>query len=240
MNSDSSTPCLLFPIERREPLRLSPLLSPAHHRRVLRIVAGGLSWWMLLVPAVGFGLLWSAAGPLLPWFVGKYSSTGKDLQELIGPSLLAAAVCVASFQAFQQRQFWFEWLAWLAGCLLLREWHFPGTSTGVYLGLLALAGYGSLCIDRLLPFVRHRSSCVLLTGAATAYAIAISTDHGAWKFLPHWQMWSINFEETLESAGHALILMTALAAGLIRVGPRHIAAPARQSQPDFKSLAKAA
>jgi hypothetical protein len=204
--------------EWQKSTHVAEFFTLAHHLRVSRIVLDSLSPWMLLIPALSLLVVWSASGSLLPWFVGKYAYTGKDLQEIVGPSLLAAALCVALFQTYSQRQFRLQWLASLTACFLCREWHFPGTSTGVYVGLVALAGYASLEIDRLSPLLRHRLTGSLLTGALATYVIAISVDHGVWKLLPHWQMWSINLEETLESAGHALILGTVLSAGIIRVG----------------------
>lgn len=177
----------------------------------VRAIWTGLPLWSWLIPTSGLCLLGLlGCGQLLPWFVGKYAWTGKDCQEVLGPSLLAAAVLVATLQWAMERSFCRGWMLALPAVLLCRELHFPGTGTGVYVGLAALT----------LTAVRHRArlqpvwNCSSLGGwwfgALSWYVLAVSIDSGAWKFLPHAHWWSVNLEETLESGGHFCILLGTL------------------------------
>jgi hypothetical protein len=173
-------------------------------------------WW--LMPGVGFGLLMMlACGHGLPWFVGKYALTGKDFQEVLGPSLLAAAMVVAVYLWLIERHPSRAWMICLPTALLCREIHFSGTGTGIYVAL-ALIGIYSLRHRRLLqPVWECQPITCLWLGACTWYALAVSVDSGAWKFLPHSHWWSVNLEETLESGGHLAILLGVLASVMMVV-----------------------
>jgi hypothetical protein len=169
-----------------------------------------LPLWTWSMPVIAMALLFLVAGPAMPWFVGKYAWTGKDAQEILGPSLLGAAVCVAAFQCLLRTQVCRLWMLCIPTTFLCRELHFAGTGTGVYIGIVAIVWYGIANATRLRPVWNCHNVCGCLFGAACFYALAVTVDSGVWKFLPHSQMWSVNFEETMESVGHFLILAGSL------------------------------
>ena len=194
----------------------------------LRQVPAELSPHVLWAPLCCLGMILAAAHDKL-WFLRRYHQFDiKATQELVGPAVLAAATGLALLLVTVRRKFWLGWLAALAGVLLCRELHFAGTSAGVYVGLLAVAGFGLQHLEMLLPFLRHRLAFTLLASAFATYIMTVSLDHGAWKFLPGFVNWGVSIEETLESCGHLLVLLAVAAAGTIRdsavavISPDHI------------------
>jgi len=181
----------------------------------IRRVVSGLPVWAWFVPGLAVALLFLVSGPLLPWFVGKYAWTGKDCQEILGPSLLGAAVAVGSFQCLLRMSLCRIWLLCIPITLLCRELHFSGTGTGVYVALAAIVWYGVRNSVRLQPVWNCRNACGCLFSAACLYALAVSVDSGVWKFLPLSQWWGVNLEETLESIGHLTILGSTLCGVII-------------------------
>lgn len=184
----------------------------------LHTVWSGLprGWWVM--PCAGFGLLaMLASGQNLSWFVGKYAWTGKDFQEVLGPSLLAAAVVLAIYLWVVERHACRAWMICLPAALLCREIHFSGTGTGIYVALVLLAVYSVRYRQSLQPVWNcHATSCLWL-GGCSWYLLAVTVDSGVWKFLPHSHWWSVNLEETLESGGHLAILLGVLSSVLMVV-----------------------
>lgn len=182
-----------------------------------------LPLWSLVLPVAGLGLIGLlGSGYLLPWFVGKYAWTGKDLQEIVGPSLLAAAVVVAAYLWFVERHACRAWLICLPAVLLCRELHFPGTGTGVYVGLAILTASAIRHRERLAPVWNCSPLCGWWLGAVSWYVLAVSVDSGAWKFLPHARLWGVNLEETMESGGHLFVLLGVLSSVLMVIGKRRL------------------
>jgi hypothetical protein len=203
-------------IDREGPHSSGPsaLLSLERYSRNLRAmaaqVAGGIPVWAWVCPVFALSIVLLAAGPALPLFVGKYAWTGKDFQEVLGPSLLGAAVSVAAFQCLLRANICRAWMLCIPTILLCRELHFAGTGTGVYLGLIAIVWFGCRNSTRLQPVWTCRNVSGCWFGAACFYALAVSVDSGLWKFLPHFSWWGVNLEETVESMGHLLILAGSL------------------------------
>ena len=185
----------------------------------VRAIGTHLPLWSWLLPASGLCLLGLlGSGQLLPWFVGKYAWTGKDFQEVLGPGLLAAALVVAALQWVMERSFCRGWLLALPTVLLCRELHFPGTGTGVFIGLAVIAVTAARERSRLQPVWSCTSLCGWWFGAISWYILAVSIDSGAWKFLPHAVWWGVNLEETMESGGHLCILLGTLSSVVMLAG----------------------
>lgn len=184
-------------------------------------MASKLPLWCAAIPLAGVGLIsLLGSGQCLSWFVGKYAWTGKDFQEVLGPTLLAAALVVALYLWIVERHVCRAWMACLPAILLCRELHFPGTGAGVYVGLVVLVVTALRHRDRLSPVWDCSALCGWWLGAVSWYALAVSVDSGAWKFLPHARLWGVNLEETMESGGHLFVLAGVLSSVVMLVGTR--------------------
>ncbi|MES2788756.1 MAG: hypothetical protein V4719_03975 [Planctomycetota bacterium] len=184
-------------------------------------IVSRLPLWCAVFPVAGLALIGLlGSGQLLPWFVGKYAWTGKDFQEILGPSILAAAVVLAVYFWWVERHVCRAWVICLPIVLLCRELHFPGTGAGVYVGLVVLAISAVRHRERLMPVWNCSSLCGWWFGAVSWYVLAVSVDSGAWKFLPHSLLWGVNLEETMESVGHMFVLLGVLSSVLMAMGSR--------------------
>jgi branched-subunit amino acid ABC-type transport system permease component len=105
-----------------------------------------------------------------------------------------------------RRGFYFRWLTLLSVCLLCRELHFWGTSTGIYIAIPLVMWYASANFQSMKPYVNHRLLVSLFVGAFITYFFTITVDRAVWKFLPNHAHWRNNVEETLETFGHLMIL----------------------------------
>lgn len=198
----------------RPDTRSSRIVETLHD---LRAIWSQLPIWRWIMPAVGIGLILAlAAGQLVPWFVGKYALTGKDFQEVLGPSLLAGAVLIASYFWLIERHFCRAWLLGPPIILLCREIHFSGTGTGVYVALLLMAASAVHYRCLLQPLWSCPALCGWWFGAVTWYILAVSVDSGVFKFLPGATWWCVNLEETLESGGHLAVLLGIVGSSTLR------------------------
>lgn len=196
-------------------------LSVTSVARDVYAIVSRLPLWCAVFPIAGLGLIGAlGSGQLLPWFVGKYAWTGKDFQEIVGPSLLAASVVLAVYFWWVERHVCRAWVICLPTVLLCRELHFPGTGTGVYIGLIALAVSAIRHRERLMPVWNCSALCGWWFGAVSWYVLAVSVDSGVWKFLPHSLLWGVNLEETMESCGHLFVLLGLLSSVLMVIGNR--------------------
>ena len=165
-----------------------------------------LPWWSSFWLLGGISLLVWANASGLGWFVGKYAWTGKDFQEVLGPTILAAAMVIGLYQFLVDPNEEQGWRVALPLILFCREWHFAGTGTGVFIALSAWIfwGFHDAAVRASLP--RRRAFVGHTLGAFLVYALAMSLDIGCWKFLALSSLYSTNLEETLESLGHFAIL----------------------------------
>ncbi|HVW00557.1 MAG TPA: hypothetical protein VHB77_09460 [Planctomycetaceae bacterium] len=193
----------------------------------MKLAFAWMSPAMLVFPLAAVAVIVWASGPGLSWFTAKYGYTGKDLQEVLGPTVLCAAALLSGYFAWQQRSFANGWLCLLAGCFACREFHFPGTHEGVFVVAALLMWLGLQRIDDLAPLLRRRWAYASLCGAIAIYALTVSVDHGAWKFLPNWRLWGTNVEESLETFGHVVFLLSVLLTGFADFNPESAAAKYR-------------
>src|SRR5690606_3662772 len=173
------------------------------------------SWGILFGPLLCITAVVLSMTRTVSWFDGSTWFTSKTQQEWIGPALTAAAALLAAIEWIRQPRFWLLWLALLAGGLTCREVHFKGTSEGIYVGLVLLAIYAVRNLEAMTPYLTNRRAFTLLASGFATYAVTMSLDQGAWKFLPHFGTWGVSVEETFESCGHLLILASVFIAGRI-------------------------
>ncbi len=205
---------------------------PATILRDLQAIWSHLPAWRWIMPVAGVALLGLlACGQLLPWFVGKYAWTGKDFQEVLGPSLLGSAVVLALYLWSVDRRFCRAWIICLPAVLFCREVHFAGTGTGVYVGLAVIAVSAVHYRLQLRSVWNCSALCGWWFGAVSWYLLAVGVDSGVFKFLPHSRWWGVNLEETLESGGHLAVLLGVLCTSMM-VGGGKVARSLRGRMPE--------
>jgi hypothetical protein len=130
----------------------------------------------------------------------------RDAMEVVALCVLAPALLLALVGARREGTGPGWWVVGLVATLFMREVHFTGTSTGVYVGLLILS----------IVLVRHAApwrQTLVSPGFATPLVVAFgcyfmsqTLDQRWWKFLPAEDVWHTVVEETLEVTGHVFIL----------------------------------
>ncbi len=143
-------------------------------------------------------------------FVGWAASTGLYRGERVVLERLAVRVLifvgfVSAARAAHTRHPFDVWGTALVVVLLCREFHFAGTSEGVY---VALIGLGAVAVHRyevLAPYLRDRILLDLLAIGIASYGIAVSVDQRAWRGFPGEERFHVPLEETMEVVGHVAI-----------------------------------
>lgn len=120
--------------------------------------------------------------------------------------LVTSGFCLLCFSRFiYSKEKFFLWATGMMLVLFVREIHPPGSSGGVYLGLLALFYFA---YKKHHLFVHYFGSKRLVTMLGTGfftYFLAVTTDQRFWKFVPAEKIFHTTLEESLELIGHVLI-----------------------------------
>ncbi|UCE86010.1 MAG: hypothetical protein JSU66_17065, partial [Deltaproteobacteria bacterium] len=104
--------------------------------------------------------------------------------------------------------------------LLCREIHFVGTSTGVYVGLVALFLLALRHYESLRESLERGVTINFLAMGFFSYFLAVTVDarwwkpRGAWPGIPGEDVFHVPLEELLELLGHVLII------GALLLAPR--------------------
>ncbi len=174
-------------------------------------------------------LPWILVWILVPAHVNGWLSVPKQPAEIASPILLGIALLAALVHLARERNAWGCWLSALLFTFLCREFHFAGTSTAVYIGVLGLFMLAWL---RYPWFADHLGSGKVLTPLSTAlmcYFVAVGLDSHWWKFLPGDKYDWAHVEEYIELTGHLLLLKLALFP--VPVTPRPDTARSSSTQP---------
>jgi hypothetical protein len=99
--------------------------------------------------------------------------------------------------------------------LFVREIHPPGSSGGVYLGMLALFYIAHKNHNMFVDYFRNKTLVTTLGVGFFTYFISVTTDQRWWKFVPGEKLVHSTMEESMEVVGHlfvgcALLLATKL------------------------------
>jgi hypothetical protein len=184
------------------------------HAHSARFLFGKCSPWILLAPLISAIATWlSLSTPWHAWFE-------KPAQEVFGPAILAMAVILSLRLYKQHPQTFSKWLVWLTGALFCRELHFAGTNNGIYVALVVLLWFASRNLAAMRPWLDSRTIVSLFAAALWTYLVAKTLDRGYWKSLPDSALWRDHLEETLESAGHLLILVMVVCSDRLIAGAR--------------------
>jgi hypothetical protein len=165
----------------------------------LKLVSMSANYWLVFcAPLI-------IAGTIITLILHQVYPFDKYLLEDVA-LVVTAGFCLLCLSRFLYgKDKFFLWAAGMMLVLFVREVHPPGSSGGVYLGLLALFYIAykkhhlfadSICSKLLVTF--------LGTGFFT-YFIAVTTDQRFWKFVPAEKIFHTTLEESLELLGHIII-----------------------------------
>jgi hypothetical protein len=119
---------------------------------------------------------------------------------------VTAGFCLMCFSRFlYNKEKFFLWAAVMMLVLFVREIHPPGSSEGVYLGLLALFYFAYKKHHLFVHYFRGKRLVTLLGTGFFSYFLAVTTDQRFWKFIPAEEIFYTTLEESLELLGHILI-----------------------------------
>jgi len=89
--------------------------------------------------------------------------------------------------------------------LLVREIHPPGSSEGVYLGLLTLFYIAYKQHHLFVDYIRSNHLVTMLGMGFFSYFLSVTTDQRFWQFIPEEKLFHTKLEESLEMLGHITI-----------------------------------
>jgi hypothetical protein len=120
--------------------------------------------------------------------------------------LVTAGFCLLCFSRFiYNKDKFFLWASGMMLVLFVREVHPPGSSAGVYLGLLALFYIAYKKHYLFAAYIRSNYLVTVLGIGFFAYFLTVTTDQRFWKFIPAEKIFHTRLEESLELLGHILI-----------------------------------
>jgi hypothetical protein len=170
-----------------------------------RLLLGSCRLSLLLVPFV-VGLV-VAQLKLQDAFQGGLAY--RDAMEVVALAVLGPALLLALLGALRAGSGSGWWVVGLVATLFMREVHFTGTSTGVYVGLLILFVVLVRRVGDWRSSLARAGFATPLVVAFGCYFMSQTLDQRWWKFLPTEDVWHTVVEETLEVTGHVFMLALA-------------------------------
>jgi hypothetical protein len=162
-------------------------------------------WWPMLLGPLAMVLVYIAT------MTGRESMVSRGSNE--GIAMILLGICVIGFaaQAVKFRTEFPLFMLVLCVAFFCREWHFPGTSKGIYVALGLLAYWGISRKDRFTITEQHPLNIWLWSTFAT-YLLSqlIARRVFRYVYLPREDQLHIFLEETVETTGHIAMIVTCL------------------------------
>ena len=170
-----------------------------------------LHWWPFLLGPLGM---------LYVYFLdalGSADLAGRQPNELVAMPIIGLASFIFWIAAIRERSEFHLLLAVLTLGFFFREWHFEGTSTGVYIVALACVAWAILRRDHLAPAYYQGNTRYWLMAALATYVLSqlIARRVFAARYLdllPNEEALHIALEETVENVAHLMMLVTSMVA----------------------------
>lgn len=144
----------------------------------------------------------------IAYFAGWTAFYEKRTHEILALPILAAAFFVFFARTCRERHPLFILLTALAGAFFLREWHFSGTSKGIYIALVVLAALAWKWKEALKVLHQWLPMKVWLLTAFLTYGLSQFTARRGFRVLhlPLEYELHVGLEEVLETAAHLMLL----------------------------------
>lgn len=164
-------------------------------------------------------------GPLAIIYVYITKALGLDefcsrhTTEIIALPLVAVSVLSFLILAWKTKNELAFGMTFLTAAFFCREWHFVGTSNGIYVAIALFAGWFIYRRKHIEDMIRGQRIKIWLFATASCYLLSqiVARRVFAEKYLgllPLEGEYHIFFEESLEVAGHILMIITSIVAWL--------------------------
>lgn len=164
-----------------------------------------LLWTLPIAAVYGLGVL------------GLSDLCGRTYNEAIAMPLVFVSAVSYGWLAWKKHNEFAMALAVLSTGFFAREWHFAGTSTGVYIVAAGVAGWFLYRRRRMSQLIKNSPVEIWLWATGLCYVMSqviarrvFSSDHLGW--LPMEETYHIAMEETTETMAHLMLALTSLAA----------------------------
>jgi len=184
-----------------------------------------LRWWPFLIGPGAMAAVYVDQG------VGDQVLFSRYSNEIAALALLAIPLVLFLCQAAVFRSEFHLFMGVLCGAFFCREWHFPGTDAGIYTSLALLGFWAFRRKERLEATVGNGSFRMWLWATFATYVLSQLIARRVFRYvaLPWEEQIHVPLEETVESAGHVMMIVASLVAWKVR--PRRTDRPAVSADP---------
>ncbi len=167
-----------------------------------------IAWWPLLLGPLAM------VGVYIAGLAGRLEYVSKPIHERMAPWLLLIPLVGFALRAAVARKEFYLFMAVFSAVLFCREWHFTGTGPGVYVGLGLLAFWAVRRKDHLWVWVAGSPLRIWLGSVLATYALSQLIARRFFRHLglPYEDEFHIALEETVETAGHLMMIVVLLLA----------------------------
>ena len=169
-------------------------------------VGGWVRWWPVLLGVGTMGFVYLADWLGWDWVCQKkYHEAGAIV-------LLALAVGLFAVRAVIRRNQFHLVMSALCLALFCREWHFAGTSVGIYIALGVIGAWAAARWGRLMADTEGGKIRVWLICTFATYFLSVLISRRVFKHLglPNEQELHVVLEESVETMAHLMILIGGL------------------------------
>ena len=172
-----------------------------------------LYWWPFLFGPAAIVYVYIAKAFGLDGLCSRYSN------EIIAMPLVGISFVSFFVLACKTKNEFVIGMTFLVAAFFCREWHFAGTSTGVYVAIAVFAGWFIYRREHIERMIRGRKVKIWLFAVASCYLLSQLVARRVFSerhlgLLPFEEEYHISLEETLEAAGHIAMIITSIAAWL--------------------------
>lgn len=169
-------------------------------RRLLRET----HWYLLLLLVAALPIIiWLRDSPWKYW-------VSREPHEIISPWLLGAAFVIEGIRALVQRRPLHYILSFLMFALLFREIHLSGTGNLVYLNVVVAMVWMWIWRARIRDDLRARAATSWFIAGWVVYVAALLIQRRVFSFVPGEKHVVLALEESLETLGHVMIVVSML------------------------------
>lgn len=146
--------------------------------------------------------------------LGHLHSFGRGTNESIALVLLALPTIGFIVQAVIFRSEFHLFMSVLCAAFFCREWHFPGTSKGIYVTLAVLVFWAVKRKEKFETLVKKNRLEVWLWSTFWTYLLSQLIARRAFRslYLPGEELMHVFWEETVETTAHLMMIVTCIIA----------------------------